>query len=106
MAEMVPCSFCGKSIPSDSKFCPFCGKGHSVASPQIAGVPTPGQPSPGGSLPNANILPQIQDGQSLTDGAIGWMKRNKILVIVLAVLGLILACCICSNLLPFLQSYS
>lgn len=33
------------------------------------------------------------------------MKRNKILVIVLVAVGLLLACCICSYLLPFLQAY-
>jgi hypothetical protein len=35
----------------------------------------------------------------------GWLKRNKILAIGLAVVTLLFACCVCSYLLPFFQTY-
>jgi len=105
MAEQVSCTFCGKSIPLDSKFCPFCGKGHGVAATPGTDAGIPAQLPARKSPPTEKMSSQYQQGQSPPDGAMGWMKRHKILVIVLAVVGLILACCICSYLLPFLQAY-
>ena len=101
MAEQVPCSFCKQSIPLDSKYCPFCG-GDQTPVPSPAGPRNESAvPSQVGSLPNAGMQPQDRP----QNGATGWVKRNKILVIVLAAGGLILACCICSYLFPFMQGY-
>jgi hypothetical protein len=104
MAEQVPCSFCGKSIPLDSKFCPFCGRGQNEASPQAVAVAASGQSSPGRPFPNAKMPPQYQDGQSQLNGVPTQKKGNKTLVIVLSIVGLVAACCICSYLFPFLQA--
>lgn len=44
------CNKCGKEIPNDSAFCPFCGANLTAAAaggpaPEPAGQPAPGQPA-------------------------------------------------------------